>query len=171
MKYVFSFLMIMALLPAHAYAYTAYVHSIKATVYKSPSMKSDRVRTVSKGTKLEVSQEQGAWYLVSGKSLGKSKGWVYKFMVKKKPVSDSGRLYSKLKSFFYRIESISSKSRRRPSSYTSTAAARGLREKRKHFADKYNSDYPALETIESIDISEEEAMEFLWKGVKDAKDL
>ncbi len=169
MKYLLSLLTISFLIPATANAYTAYIHSIKATVYKSPSMRSAKLTTLSKGAKLDVKKNKGAWFKV--KTGNNRTGWVYKFMVKKKPVTDSGRLYSKLKSFFYKIESISKKSRRRPSSYTSTAAARGLREKRRHFAEKYNSDYEALEFIESIFISDEEAMEFLWKGVQNEKDI
>ena len=169
MKYLLTLLALSILIPANADAYTAYVHSIKATVYKSPSMRSAKLTTLSKGAKLDVKKTKGAWYKV--KSNDNKTGWVYKFMVKKKPVTDSGKLYSKLRSFFYKIESISKKSRRRPSSYTSTAAARGLREKRRHFAEKYNSDYDALEFIESITISDEEAMEFLWKGVQNEKGI
>ena len=169
MKYFLSLLLLSILIPATANAYTAYVHSIKATVYKSPSMRSAKLTTLSKGAKLDVKKTKGAWFKV--KTNNNRTGWVYKFMVKKNPISDTGRLYSRLKSFFYKIDSITKKSRRRPSSYTSTAAARGLREKRRHFAEKYNSDYDALEFIEAIVISDEEAMEFLWKGVQNEKGI
>lgn len=155
---------IVALFPAQSYAFKAYVHSINAAVYKTPSMKSKKIATLDKGEKLEVKKSKGAWYKIKSTTGGGKTGWIYKFMVRKKPITNSSKLYSKLKSFFYKIESISKKSRRRPSSYTSTAAARGLREKRQHFAEKYNSDYKSLEVIESIVVTDEEAMDFLKKG-------
>lgn len=157
---------IIALFPAQSYAFKAYVHSINAAVYKSPSMKSKKIATLEKGEKIKVKKSKGAWYKIESTSDGVKTGWIYKFMVRKKPITNSSKLYSKLRSFFYKIESISKKSRRRPSSYTSTAAARGLREKRQHFAEKYNSDYKALEVIESIVVTDKEAMEFLKKRGK-----
>lgn len=168
MKY-FLFFLLIVLLPAHSYAFSAYVQSTSAAVYKSPTMRSTKITSLSKGAKLEVKKSHGAWYRIESKTQGDHTGWVYKFMVRKKPVTNSSKLYSRLQSFFYKIESISKKSRRRPSSYTSTAAARGLREKRKHFARKYNADYASLEKIEAIQISDKEALAFLWEGVKNEK--
>lgn len=159
-------ILIIALLPAQAYAFKAYVHSMNASVYKMPSMKSKKLVTLDKGAQLQVTKSKGAWYKVKTTTGKQTSGWIYKFMVRKKPITNSSKLYSKLRSFFYKIESISKKSRRRPSSYTSTAAARGLREKRRHFAEKYNSDYDALEVIESIEITDEEAIAFLKEGGK-----
>ncbi len=162
-------ILIIALFPAQSYAYKAYVHSMNAAVFKTPSMRSKKIATLDKGEKLEVEKAQGAWYKVNSISGGDKTGWIYKFMVRNKPITNSSKLYSKLRSFFYKIESISKKSRRRPSSYTSTAAARGLREKRRHFAEKYKADYISLEKIEAIQISNKEAMIFLWEGVKNEK--
>lgn len=165
MKHLLIFAVIIVL-PVQAIAAKAYVHSINAAVYKMPSMRSAKVTTLDKGDKLEVTKSKGAWYKIESANGKETTGWIYKFMVKKKPITNTSKLYASLRSFFYKIESVSKKSRRRPSSYTSTAAARGLREKRRHFAEKFNSDYDALETIESINITEEEAMTFLWEGVK-----
>ncbi len=161
--------LIIFLFPAQSYAFNAYVHSTNAAVYKSPSMRSKKITTLEKGIKIEVTKTKGAWYRIKPKTKSGHTGWVYKFLVSKKPVTKSSKLYSRLKSFFYKIESISKKSRRRPSSYTSTAAARGLREKREHFAKKYKADYKSLEKIEAIEISDKAAMEFLWEGVKNEK--
>lgn len=170
MRYL-PILFIALVLPVNGLAYTAYVHSIKATIYKSPSMRSENLTSLTKGDKLEVKGQKGAWLKVKTSGADSTEGWTYRFMVKKEPVTSSKKLYSRLKSFFYKIDSVTKKSRRRPSSYTSTAAARGLREKRRHFAEKYNADYDSLAIIESIEISDEEAMNFLWKGVQDEKEM
>lgn len=163
MKRLITVFFLIALLPTYAHSYAVYVHSVNAAIYKKPTMKSKKIIKLKEGDKVNVIREKGAWFQVKTK---RGKGWVYKFMVNKAPVTKTEKLYSRLRSFFYKIESVSGKSRRRPSSYTATAAARGLREKRKHFAEKYNADYESLEKIESIEISNEQALEFLRQGVK-----
>ena len=168
MKHLFFFLIIVSF-PVQAYSFNVYVHSANAVMYESPSMHSKKIVTLNKGLKLDVTTKKGSWYKVNSKTDGSHTGWIYKFMVHEKPITNSSMLYSRLSSFFYKVESISKKSRRRPSSYSSTAAARGLREKRKHFAKKYKADYASLEKIEAIQISEEEAMFFLLEGVKNEK--
>jgi uncharacterized protein YraI len=147
-----------------AWAYTGYVQSVKADIYSQPSMKSAPLTSLAKGDAVTVVKENGSWLEVeiSGKP-----GFVYRFLVSRNEVKPREKLYSRLRAFFSKIESISSKSRRRPSSYTATAAARGFREKREHFAEKYNSDYDTLERFEAISIPDKEALDFIAKGVSD----
>jgi len=150
------------LFPTFSYCFDLYVHSVKAPLYQTPSIGSKKIIELKKGAKVIGIEEKTSWYKVRYE--GKD-GWVYKLMVKKTPPLETKGLFTRLKSLFRRIHVLREKSRRRPSSYTTTAAARGLRDKRQRFADKYRLDYEALEKIESIEISDNQALEFLTKGV------
>lgn len=152
------------ILPIEASAYNAFVQSVHADVYQSPTLKSQKTMSLVKGDPVDVVKESGSFYLISFEG---SKGYIYKFLVDKRKISTSDKLYSRLQSFFLKIESVSGKSRRRPSSYTATAAARGLRDKRKNFAQTYVSDYDSLARFESIMIKDEEALAFLKEGGTD----
>jgi hypothetical protein len=164
-KLLFAFIVIMVC-PALSYSFDLYVHSVKAPIYTTPAMSSEKLMEIPKGTKLIGTSENPSWYEVQYKDVH---GWVYKLMVKKSPPMEKTGIFSRLKSLFHKIHTLRGKSRRRPSSFTTTAAARGLREKRERFSDKYQLAYTSLETLESIEISENEALEFLTKGVSDEK--
>ncbi|MBU1172380.1 MAG: SH3 domain-containing protein [Proteobacteria bacterium] len=166
MKRIVFLVLIAFFVPGSAWAESAYVQSVRADVYSKPAMNSTKTLTLSKGDTVTVISKKGSWSEIEHPN---GKGFVYTFLLNKKPVSTREKLYSKLRSFFYNIESISNKSRRRPSSYTATAAARGFREKRKHFAEIYKSDYDSLEKFESIAISDNDALDFIQKGVLDEK--
>lgn len=166
MKRIFLFIILGIFIPSVSFAYTAYVHSSHADVYTKPSMSAQKSSQLVKGDKVNVIQKTGTWCEIEHTA---GKGYVYAFLLKKEEVKTKDRLYSRLRSFFSKIESVSSKSRRRPSSYTATAAARGLRDKRKHFATLYESDYDTLEKFEGIKISEDEAYDFIRKGVTNEK--
>lgn len=160
-KFLYSFILII-LFPAISYSFDLWVHSFKAPLYQTPSISSKKIIELEKGTNVIGIEEKENWYKVKYK--GKD-GWVYKLMVRKTPPLETKDLFAKLKSLFHKTDVLREKSRKRPSSYTTTAAARGLREKRQRFADKYGHDYDALEKIESIEISDTEALEFLMSGV------
>jgi uncharacterized protein YgiM (DUF1202 family) len=153
---------LIVLFPTFSYCFDLYVHSVKAPLYQKPSMGSKKIIELKKGTKVTGLQEKANWYKVRHKGRD---GWVYRLMVQKRPPLETKGLFNRLKSMFRRIHVLREKSRRRPSSYTTTAAARGLRDKRRRFADKYRLDYEAVEKIESIEISDTEALDFLTKGV------
>jgi uncharacterized protein YraI len=152
------------LFPLAAWAETAYVHSARADVHERPSMGSPTVGQLSSGDAVEILGNKGSWTEIN---YAGGQGFVYSFLLNARPASSKEKVYSRLRSFFSKIESISGKSRRRPSSYTATAAARGLREKREHFAALYQSDYDSLAAFEAIDIPEDEALAFIQKGVAD----
>ena len=157
----------MLFLPVSSQAYIAYVQSIHADVHQSPTMKSPKTMSLVKGDSVEVVKENGSFYQISFEG---STGYIYRFLVSTQKIGSSEKLYSKLQSFFHKIESVSGKSRRRPSSYTATAAARGLRDKRRNFAESYTSDYESLARFEALVIGEDEALAFLRKGVTNEKD-
>lgn len=155
-KKTILFSVLMILLPASSYSFDLYVHSVKAPLYQAPSIGSAKVAELQKGDKIVGIKEKAAWYEVRYKN---KKGWIYKLMARKTPPLDTKDLYDK------DIGELADKARRRPSAFTTTAAARGLKEKRKRFADKYQLDYDALDKMESIEISDEQASEFLMRGI------
>jgi len=156
----------MFIAPTFSYSYDLYVHSVKAPIYKTRSIGSKKIIELKKGTKVNGIREKGNWYYVRYR--GKT-GWIYKLMVKKSPPLETKKFFVRLKSIFSRIHVLRDKSRRRPSSYTTVAAARGLKDKRKRIVDKYRLDYEALEKMESIEISDNEVQEFLTKGISNEK--
>lgn len=164
-KFLFAFILII-LFPTFSHSFDLYIHSVKAPLYQKPFIGSKTIIELKKGTKIIGIEEKAQWYRVKYKN---KNGWVYKLMVKKTPPLETKGLFARLKSLFHKVHMLREKSRRRPSSYTTTAAARGLRDKRKRFADKYRLNYPALEKIESIVISDNEALEFLRRGISNEK--
>ncbi len=155
------FLICALVVPAVVSAYDLYVKSVKAPVYAMPDTASGLMVTYEKGTKLAGVENKGNWHMIRVKD---GTGWVYRFLVGDKPplnAEENDALINQYKTF-------SSKARRRPSSYTAAAAARGLREKRKRFAEKYNLDYKTLEKVEAVQISEAELMSFIKQGIENA---
>ena len=157
-KKTIHFFILMILLPATSYSFDLYVHSVKAPLYQAPSIGSTKLIDLKKGEKIIGIKEKTGWYEVEYKN---KRGWIYKLMLRKTPPLDQKDLHDK------DIEELAHKARRRSSAFTTTAAARGLKEKRKRFADKYQFDYDSLDKMESIQISDEEANEFLMRGVSD----
>lgn len=150
------FIALLVLLPALSYSFDVYIHSVKAPLYQTPAIGSVKLTEMKKGEKVLGVNEKPGWYEVIYKG---KKGWIHKLMARKKPPLDKKDVYGK------QIEELTDKARRRPSAFTTTAAARGLKEKRRRFADKYLLDYDAVEKMESIKISDEEASKFVMEGV------
>ncbi len=151
-----------------SFGFDLYINSIKAPVYKSPSIGSEKMVVLSKGTSLTGIELKSNWYHVKYKNI---EGWVYKLMAKKTPPLNGKKIYAMNKVSKEQMKNLAGKARRRPSSYATTAAARALRNKDKHFSKEYSLNFVALEKIESIEISDEEALEFLSKGISDENDI
>ena len=159
-KIIMTVIAAVILLPAASSAYELYVQAVKAPIYLAPDISSGKVAEVKKGDKIIGIMEKGYWHKVvySGKT-----GWIYKFMVKSDPPINRNSLYSRLRGMFDRLAASSQQGRKRSSSYTATAAARGLKEKRVRFAQRYTLNYEALQKLEAIGITDEEAIAFLEK--------
>jgi len=157
---VLTFLFI--LFPTLSYSFDLYVHSVKAPLYQAPSIGSEKVIELKKGSKIVGVEEKENWCKVRYKN---KELWVYKLMVKKTPPLEAKGVFTRENLLPQQVRALKEKSRRRPSSFTTTAAARGLRDKRQRFADKYRHDYEAVEKMESTEISDNQALEFLMKGV------
>ena len=138
------------------YPKSMYVHSVKATVYKKPLLNSEKLVELKAGSELIVSEEKGYWYRITCMEYS---GWIFKLMVRSEPPE----AYRRIKTD--QIEALESTARRRPSAYATTAAARGLKDKRRRFAARYENDYSALEKMEAGLISYDEASRFIKQGI------
>ena len=166
---IFCLIIIFSFFPfLSSFAFDLYINSIKAPVYKSPSIGSEKIIVLTKGTSLIGIELKSNWYHVKYKNM---EGWVYKLMAKKTPPLNGKKIYAMNKVSKKQMENLAGKTRRRPSSYATTAAARALRNKDKHFSKEYSLNFTALEKLESIEISDEEALEFLTKGISDENDI
>ncbi len=132
-----------------------YVQSARAPLLNKPFVGSEKLVELNKGTAVLHILEKGIWHQVIYKD---KTGWVCKFMVGKTPPKDSRNNAAE------QLEAFSGNARKRPSAFTTTAAARGLMDKRKRFAGKYKFDFSALEKIESITITDAEVHVFLRNG-------
>jgi len=133
-----------------------YVNSIKAPVCEKPFMNSKKIVELEAGSKLVVLEEKGYWYRIACKGYS---GWVFKLMVGSAPPEMFRQINTD------QLEALESTARRRPSAYATTAAARGLMEKKRKFAARYATDYSAVERMEAGRIGYEEANQFVKEGI------
>ncbi len=151
------------LLPEWCGAYDLYVSSVKAQVYRMPDAGSEKLFELKMGTGLGGMKKAGYWHQVAYEG---RVGWIYGFQVGYKPPVKKRDIYGSFKSLLEKYNMFTSRARRRSSAYSSVAAARGLKETRRHMNAQYRLDYNALEKMESIDITENQAMEFLKEGIR-----
>ncbi|HSO66435.1 MAG TPA: SH3 domain-containing protein [Desulfatirhabdiaceae bacterium] len=137
-----------------------YIHSVKAPVYADSNNQSEKIMELKTGEKIHVLEEKGFWYLIAH---GEKTGWIFKLMVRDKPPADFREINVN------QMAELESKARKRPSAYTTTASARGLKAKRDRFAGQYKNDYYALEQLESMVIPVEEADKFIADGMNNEK--
>jgi len=145
-----------------SFSYDLYAQIEKAAVYLAPDLGSIKIFELEKGTKVTGIEQKGYWHKVAYKG---KKGWIYRFLVKTMPPVNGQDVYGKISSQTGQYEDFANRARRRPSAYSSAAAARGLNEGRLRFSAKYRLDYEALEKMEAVAITDSEAREFLGQGV------
>jgi len=153
-------------LPALSFSYDLYVNSARATVYLAPDIGSGKLFELPAGTRMSGIVQKGYWHKVEYQG---KKGWVYKFLVKKTPPIKKQHVYDTGGPTSQKYQDFSDRARRRPSAYTAAAAARGLKKMRKRFSSRYHLDYEALDKMESINITNSQAMNFLAQGVSNEK--
>ena len=121
---------------------------------ETPAFSAALVTKIPKGSVLELVEKKGSWYQVKYQT---HNGWVSKFLVsKKKPKAkiivstEEGSVPNKGRSL-----------RKRASSVSTAAAARGLASDEENGVVQRESDREALERIESFEISEEDLDQFM----------
>ncbi len=155
-------LLIMMFITLTLAAQTRYVSSLKVKLYGEPVKSSQVVTTLNRGESLNVIKTEGDWLYVSA---GSQKGWIQSLFTKTtKPSGAITILGNKQKTG--RI-----KARERASSDVTAASARGLvagnenAASRTRLSDDRGVFNPQdIETVESVEISETELIQFLSKG-------
>ncbi len=130
-----------------------YVQSLKAKIMSAPSFKSGVLGEAAKGTRLVSSGREGSWVKVSFK--GKD-GYVSSMLL-------SNHAPLERVSMITGEEGVIKQSvRRRASTYTSAAAARGLAaDDRRRLSRDEKTDYGALEKIETFTLSADDVARFM----------
>jgi uncharacterized protein YgiM (DUF1202 family) len=139
------------------YAQTEYyVQSVKAKVMSGPSFKSGIISEVSRGDKLTSSGREGSWVKV--RILGKD-AYVPSLLVSTHPPFEKTGVIKGEEA------DIRQGVRRRASSYTSAAAARGLaQDDHRRLNKEEKTDYESLEKMEAITLSSDEVTAFMERN-------
>lgn len=157
MKKLFLFLLMFivgVLLTNVLYAQTEYyVQSVKAKVMSGPSFKSGIISEVPRGHKLTSSGKDGSWVKVR---ISDKEGYVSSLLVATHPP------FEKTGVIKGEDAEIKQGVRRRASSYTSAAAARGLaQDDRRRLSKEEKIDYEALEKVEAFKLNADEIARFM----------
>jgi uncharacterized protein YgiM (DUF1202 family) len=132
---------------------TYYVQSLKARVMTTPSFKGKPLTKLGKGFKLTVLGKEGTWLKVK---FGSSQGYLPALLLSPKPPLEKQGLIKGEE------DVLQHGVRRRASTYTSAAAARGLtQDDRRRLSRDEKVDYESLEKIESVSVSPEEVTRFM----------
>jgi len=150
------FMLATVLVAASAWAEDYYVQSVKAKVMAQTSFKAPVLGEVGKGYKFSSLGRQGSWIKVT---LNGKTGYVASLLVSPHPPLDKPAVIRAHEG------DISQGVRRRASTYTSAAAARGLTsEDRKRASAEEEIDYKALEKMEAFTVSSDEVTKFMEGG-------
>lgn len=142
-------------LPASAQE-TYYVQSVKAKVLSAPSFKASVLGEASRGTRLSSIGRDGSWVKVS--FYGKD-GYVAAILLSVSPPMAKHTMIKAGDSEFQQGV------RRRASTYTSAAAARGLAaDDRRRLSGEDKLDYDGLERVEKYTVSDAELTKFMEGG-------
>lgn len=129
-----------------------FVQSETAKIMSQPSFKSEIVAQVGLGEKLGALGKEGNWIKVT---VGGKTGYISSLLVSNHaPIKKIGVVKAD-------SEEINQGVRRRASSYSSAAAARGLTKDDRKRADEENkTDYDAVKKMESVVVKEDEVTRF-----------
>ncbi len=134
-----------------------FVQSVKAKVMAEPSFKSEVLAVIGKGAPVSVTGRQGRWVKVRTET---TDGYLPSLILAAKPPLDRVGLIKG-----EGTSSIEHNVRRRASTYTSAAAARGLTEDdRRRISAEERANYSSLQRMESFVLSDEEVLKFSRGG-------
>ena len=131
-----------------------FVKSPKAPLWVEPSFQAEQILVLTKGQDVEKMEQRAGWLRVR---IADQQGWMLKMMLSEEPPIQFSKEQQQA------MENLALKARRRPSSFATTAAARGLKEKRKRFSSTLDTDYDALIKMEGWRVDEQSALDFLKK--------
>ena len=154
MRIVFtaSLLFFSLLISLPAFSDTLYVRSYKIKLTESPQRGSKKLLVLKRGDKVKKLETKKSWIKIR---YNKTEGWVNKLALSKKPPK-------KRVSLFVKKVDITSKARKRASTFTSAAAARGLMDSGKdELVTKKGPNFVALAKMEGVEVNVEEAIEYI----------
>ena len=134
-----------------------YVFSKNASLMSEPNVKSKVVTKLKKGAYLESIEQKGMWYKVKSK---KHTGWIVKYLVsskhpnKKKSVVEMKKI------------NLKKDARKRASSFSTAASARGLADENVNTKD-IKSNMEAVKKMEDRKVTDEEVKSFIKEGKLD----
>lgn len=135
---------------------TIYVQSVKAKVLSAPSFKASVLGEASRGTRLSSIGREGSWVKVS--YYGRD-GYVAAILLSASPPMAKNTMIRAGDSEFQQGV------RRRASTYTSAAAARGLAaDDRRRLSGEDKFDYDGLARVENYTVSDAELAKFMEGG-------
>jgi hypothetical protein len=118
-----------------------YVQSAQAPLYSSAQLGKTPIEVLAHGTAMVVTAENTRWY---GVTVGEHTGWVVKLMVADHPPVASQAATDTA------METLMKRARVRPSTYSTTAAARGLRAGGRGVKDADQVDYESVTEMEKL---------------------
>lgn len=132
---------------------TYYVQSMKAKIMSTPSFKAKVIGESTKGARLVSTGREGSWVKVI---LVQKEGYVSALLLSKlPPLEKQGVIKGEERD-------IKQSVRRRASTYTSAAAARGLaQDDRRRLSTEEKTDYHGLEKMESYTVSADDVARFM----------
>ena len=134
-----------------------YVQSAKANVMTGPGFKARLVGVLQKGDAVTVVNEQGRWSQVSYQN---AIGWMFTLLLANQPPMD------KVSVLQGKEEQLEKSARRRSSAEVTAAATRGLRnDERIRINEAGEGDYDELQTMEAVEIKEDEVRKFHEEGM------
>ncbi len=135
---------------------TIYVQSVKAKVLSAPSFKASVLGEASRGTRLSSIGREGSWVKIN--YYGKN-GYVAAILLSASPPMAKNTMIKAGDSEFQQGV------RRRASTNTSAAAARGLAaDDRRRLSGEDKIDYGGLERVENFTVSDAELAKFMEGG-------
>ena len=139
-----------------SYADTSYyVQSTNATVRSGPSFGAKVIAKVSKGQMLSSTSKSGDWIQVK---IDGKEGYISHLLVTTHPPLDKTTVIKADE------QEIKPTARRRASSFTSAAAARGLTDEEKKREGIEKADYKAVDKMEAVKVTPEEVKKFKETG-------
>lgn len=139
-----------------SYADTSYyVQSTNATVRSGPSFGAKVIAKVNKGQMLSSTSKSGDWIQVK---IDGKEGYISHLLVTTHPPLDKTTVIKADE------QEIKPTARRRASSFTSAAAARGLTDEEKKREGVEKADYKAVDKMEAVKVTPEEVKKFKETG-------
>ena len=132
-----------------------YVQSTNATVRSGPSFGAKVVAKVSKGQMLSSTSKSGDWIQVK---IDGKEGYISHLLVTTHPPIDKTTVIKADE------QEIKPTARRRASSFTSAAAARGLTDEEKKHEGVEKADYKAVDKMEAVKVTPDEVKKFKETG-------